>query len=141
MSSSLTSSVLIVIALNVILFNVFSDLYFNNLQRNHAAVFQSVLNPDGEMLGEKYFVLNAAGTIFILGLFAIFLASEKRRALFQWLLFLVGARFLILYFQVIGNLAMTGIGLIISGLVVIGITVIWNKHRKTLAEKAEGWLQ
>lgn len=94
-----------------------------------------------DLIGEKHEVLNAAGTILTLGLFAIYLASEKRRTLFQWLLFLVGARFLVLYFQVIGGLALTGFGLIISGLVVIGITVLWNKYRKTLAEKAEGWLQ
>ena len=93
------------------------------------------------IMDEKSELLNALCTIVILGLFAVFLAGEKRRTLFQWLLFLVGARFLVLYFQVIGSLAMTGFGLIISGLVVIGITMLWNKYRKTLAVTAEGWLK
>ena len=68
-------------------------------------------------------------TIINLSLLAIFLASLKQRKLFQFLLFMVGVRFLILYFQAFGGLAMTGFGLIMSGVLIISMVVYWNKYR------------
>lgn len=76
-------------------------------------------------------------TILILGLFAIFMASLKKRGIFQWLLFLIGIRFLILYFQALGGLARTGLGLIISGVLIIVLAILWNKYRVRLAQWAE----
>ncbi len=83
----------------------------------------------------------AAFTILILGLMSVFLASLKERRLFQWFLFLLGMRFLVLYFQALGGLATTGIGLIISGGMVIGMAVLWNKYRNSVALWAERWVQ
>ena len=81
----------------------------------------------------------ATFTILVLGLISIFLASLKARKLFQWFLFFLGMRFLILYFQALGGLATTGTGLVVSGGIIIGMTMIWNKHKDSLATWAEGW--
>ena len=83
----------------------------------------------------------AAATILVLTLMAIFVASVHARGLFQWLLFLVGVRFLILYFQALGGLALTGLGLIVSGVVIISIAVLWGKYRRAIGIWAERWMQ
>lgn len=76
----------------------------------------------------------------LLGL-AIFFADLKQRRIFNVLLLAVAIRFIVLYFQAFGGLAKTGIGLIISGLLVIGITIAWSKYRNHLAKWAEGILR
>lgn len=70
-------------------------------------------------------VVPASLTIILLGLIALhFVVIEKPR-MFSLLISLIGLRFLIIYFQVFGSLARTGVGLIISGLVIIvGATLI-----------------
>lgn len=93
------------------------------------------------LLEVKLSVVYAAFTIVILGLMAVFLASLKERRLFQWLLLALGARFLVLYFEALGGLATTGAGLIVSGGVVIAMTILWNKYRTALAVWAEGWMR
>ncbi len=84
-------------------------------------------------------VAYAALTILILGFMAIFQASKQGSRLFHLLLFFVGMRFLILYFQALGGLALTGVGLIVSGGIVIGLTVLWHKYRVALSIWAERW--
>jgi len=86
-------------------------------------------------------LIYAVFTITILSLMAIFFASIHQRRLFNLLLLLTGIRFLILYFQALGGLATTGIGLIISGLIIIGMTYYWTKYRSDLANWAERWIQ
>jgi uncharacterized membrane protein len=86
-------------------------------------------------------LIYAVFTILTLSSIAIFVASVEQRRLFNWLLFFVGVRFLILYFQALGGLAMTGFGLIISGLMIIGMVYYWNKYRSSIASWAERWLK
>jgi uncharacterized membrane protein len=93
------------------------------------------------LLEVKTSIAYATFTIAVLGLMAIFLASLKERRLFQWFLFFLGMRFLVLYFQALGGLATTGVGLIISGGLVIAMAVLWNKYRTALAVWAERWVQ
>jgi uncharacterized membrane protein len=80
-------------------------------------------------------------TIINLSLLAIYLASLKQRKLFQLLLFIVGVRFLILYFQAFGGLALTGFGLIMSGILIISMVAYWNKYRVQMATWSEGLLK
>lgn len=80
-------------------------------------------------------------TLLILSLMAVFFASLKRRGLFQFFLILVGLRLLILYFQALGGLALTGIGLVIAGILIIAMGVLWNKYRTRLAIRIERWTQ
>jgi uncharacterized membrane protein len=70
--------------------------------------------------------------ISILLLYALHVGSMGRKTLFNVATFLIGIRFLIVYFEVIGDLAMTGIGLIISGLAIIGVTYGWYRSQEAL---------
>jgi hypothetical protein len=84
-------------------------------------------------------LVHATLTVLTLGATSLFLASIKERRLFQWFLFFLGLRFLVLYFQAFGGLATTGFGLIISGSLFIGMAVLWNKYRNPIAAWAERW--
>lgn len=90
------------------------------------------------ILGVKSHFVYAFFTILILLILSFFLASLKERKLFQLFLSLLGFRFLILYFQAIGGLATTGIGLIFSGGLVIYLSITWNKYKSIIANWAEG---
>jgi uncharacterized membrane protein len=93
------------------------------------------------LFGVKASIAYAIFTILIVGFMTVFLASIKETRLFQWFLFLLGVRFLFLYFQALGGLATTGVGLIISGGLVIAMAVLWNKYRTSLAVWTERWVQ
>ena len=82
-------------------------------------------------------IIYAAFTIVVLGSMAFYVASLKERRWFQWFLSALGVRFLVLYFQAFGGLAMTGFGLILSGAFVIGMATLWNKYRKPIEAWAE----
>ena len=77
-------------------------------------------------------------SIIVVATLAFFFASLKLRVLFQFVLVALGIRFLVLYFQALGGLAATGIGLIISGVIIIAMVLLWNKYRHALATWAEG---
>jgi hypothetical protein len=66
---------------------------------------------------------------------AIFLASTACKQLFTFLLFLVGLRFLVVYFQTLGNLTLTASGIMLSGLIIIGGTLFWQKYRHLIVTK------
>lgn len=83
-------------------------------------------------------VLNSFSTFLLLGLFAVFCATIKRKKMVQICLNLMGLRFLILYFQALGGLAYTGVGLILSGAFIIGMVVLWKKKRKVIEDFVEG---
>ncbi len=83
----------------------------------------------------------SAMTLATLSIAGILVATLHDKRVFQWILGLIALRFLTFYFQAIGGLATTGVGLIVSGGVVIGIGLLWNKYRKTIAAWAEGLAQ
>ena len=93
-------------------------------------VFELPLHTDDSPL------LYASCNILILTLLALFFASEQRQRLFQWLLLLIAIRFFLLYLQAIGSLALTGIGLVLSGLLIIGVVLLWQRHRHRLSQWA-----
>ena len=82
-------------------------------------------------------------TLFLFMLFtlAMFFASHKKRALFQCCLIVLGLRFLVLCFQQLGGLVHTGIGLIVTGLVIMVFASIWYKYNDKIASLAEGWAE
>jgi uncharacterized membrane protein len=65
---------------------------------------------------------------------------RKQKGLFNFWTIAVGLRFLILYFEALRGLAITGLGLIVSGFVIIGTALLWNKYRAWLFKKAEEWI-
>ncbi len=85
-------------------------------------------------------VIAAVLTILTLLALSLFLASYGYRKTFQFILSLVGIRFLVLYFQAFGGLAATGIGLIGSGLLIIFMVYLWVKYKERLTHLAEGAL-
>ncbi|MBN8540794.1 MAG: DUF2157 domain-containing protein [Deltaproteobacteria bacterium] len=78
-------------------------------------------------------------TLATLAIAGVLVATLHDKKVFQWILGLMALRFLIFYFQAIGGLATTGFGLILSGGVVIGIGLLWNKYRTAIATWAEGF--
>jgi len=71
-------------------------------------------------------------TILILFLYAIHAGNSGYHRTFNLITFLIGLRFVVLYFQAMGGLAATGVGLILSGLMIIGIAWFWYSSRDRL---------
>ncbi|TXH72324.1 MAG: hypothetical protein E6Q85_06585 [Thiothrix sp.] len=71
-------------------------------------------------------------TILILFLYAIHAGNSGYHGTFNLITFLIGLRFVVLYFQSMGGLAATGVGLILSGLMIIGIAWFWYSSRDRL---------
>ncbi|MCB1306427.1 MAG: hypothetical protein KDK37_19190, partial [Leptospiraceae bacterium] len=70
--------------------------------------------------------------IFVLLAMASAIVFFDRRFVFDTFLVLAGIRFLIIYFEVFEDLATTGIGLILAGLVIIGGVVLYAKTRSRI---------
>ncbi|HPR36371.1 MAG TPA: DUF2157 domain-containing protein [Spirochaetota bacterium] len=90
---------------------------------------------DPETRVQFYSVLKASGpveTIFALLLISFIFLSLNMEKLFNFMVMLIGVRFLIVYFQVFGSLAYTGVGLIISGLIIIGFVAAWYRYGKKI---------
>lgn len=60
-------------------------------------------------------------------------ATADRKRLFDFAIFIVGARLVGIYFEVIGSLAATGIGLIFSGALILTAVYAWHRFRARLA--------
>jgi uncharacterized membrane protein len=58
-------------------------------------------------------------------------AHHERKRLFDLATLMISIRLIVIYFELFGTLAATGIGLIITGGVIIGIVMAWNKFRRT----------
>ena len=80
-------------------------------------------------------LMGPAFCIAMLLLASFLFSGLNHLRLFNTCLNLIGLRFLIIYFQVFGSLATTGIGLIVSGLIIIGAVIAWYKSHK----KLEAW--
>lgn len=61
-------------------------------------------------------------------------AGMDRKRLFDCAALVIGIRFIVVYFQVFGSLAATGIGLIFSGGVILGIAYAWFRFRGQVAK-------
>jgi uncharacterized membrane protein len=77
---------------------------------------------DLPLLGCSLFILAWAGA-------AALAAGMERRRLFDLAAFVIGVRFVVVYFEVFGSLAATGLGLILSGGVILGISYLWFMFR------------
>ncbi|HPQ96837.1 MAG TPA: DUF2157 domain-containing protein [Thiolinea sp.] len=71
-------------------------------------------------------------TILILFVYATHAGNSGHARTFNVITFMIGLRFVILYFQAMGGLAATGVGLIMSGIMIIGIAWFWHKSRSRL---------
>ena len=130
----LLNKLLLVSALALLLLYYHPDLLFTGLQRynlfgtaDHTTVsFWQADDLRAPLL-----------TLLILFLYAIHSGNIGQQRTFNLVTLLIGLRFLILYFQAMGGLAATGIGLIVSGSLIIGMTWLWYKGRAHLRNWAE----
>jgi uncharacterized membrane protein len=64
--------------------------------------------------------------------------ARERPRLFDLISIVIGVRVLAIYFEVFGSLAATGVGLIVSGLLVLGSAYAWYRWRGRLARALGG---
>ena len=71
-----------------------------------------------------------AAVLFIVvwALLACSAVLAGRSRLYDAITFLIALRFLVIYFEVFGSLAETGVGLVISGAVILGFVWLWLKR-------------
>ncbi len=84
------------------------------------------LPPQSDVVGCFLFLLPWASA-------AAVAAAMERKRLFDLAALVIGIRFIVVYFQVFGSLAVTGVGLIISGSVILGIAYLWYRYRGNVA--------
>ncbi|MFA6032997.1 MAG: DUF2157 domain-containing protein [Myxococcota bacterium] len=94
-------------------------------------VSQSYDHSAFRFIGPAYFIL------MMLMMAALFIIRDRRK-LFNLATFIIGVRFLVVYFQVFGSLAATGAGLIVSGMVITGVSLLWFKKKDVLERWAKG---
>jgi len=99
-----------------------------------------LLSPDLLHRGWLRELCGAVGFIIVWSVAASAAAFASMRRLFELASFVIALRFIVIYFQVFGTLSTTGIGLIISGLVILGIAVLWNQGRRSVTSKLGGKL-
>jgi uncharacterized membrane protein len=84
-----------------------------------------------DILGCALFITTWSGA-------AAIAVAIQRKALFDFAALVIGLRFIIVYFEVFGSLAATGLGLIVSGAVILGTAYAWHRYRgqvvKTIQE-------
>ena len=84
--------------------------------------------------------IGALSTVVLLTLLSFVFIIRDFRKLFNGVTVLVGLRFLLAYFQVFEDLATTGVGLMVSGVMIIGIAVLWFKKREAYERWMETWV-
>lgn len=78
--------------------------------------------------------------LFTMALFAVaatWLVREGSLRLANGLVFLLGMRFLVLFFTAFGGLIDAGIGMILSGIVILGFVWLWSRVQKRLLDWME----
>jgi hypothetical protein len=85
-------------------------------------------------------VLQILGAVAFLSVWTLAAAATARagwRRLFNVCTFVIGARFVVIYFEVFGDMTMTGVGLVVSGGVILGAGLAWARLRA--AFERLGW--
>ncbi|MDR1694211.1 MAG: DUF2157 domain-containing protein [Lactobacillaceae bacterium] len=72
-------------------------------------------------------LVKAASTFSMLALLMAYAHKNNAAKLFNFAGALAAVRIFIIYLQVFGSLLTTGVGLIISGLILLGIIIVWHK--------------
>lgn len=82
--------------------------------------------------------LGAAAFIAVWTAAAAAAATASMKRMFEIASFVIAIRFIVIYFEVFRSLSTTGIGLIISGAVIIGVAILWNRGCRTVTSKFGG---
>ncbi len=83
-------------------------------------------------------VLGAAAFIAVWTAAAAAAATASMKRMFEIASFVIAMRLIVISFEVFGSLATTGIGLTISGAVIIGVAILWNRGCRTVTSKFGG---
>jgi uncharacterized membrane protein len=83
-------------------------------------------------------LLGATGFFATWILVAAAAAHLRRKRWFDLASLVIAVRVVVVYFEVFGSLAMTGLGLIFSGTVVLGIAFAWHKFRGRVRQQLGG---
>jgi uncharacterized membrane protein len=89
--------------------------------------------PSSDLLGMGFFLIE-----FTMAAIAAALLNSKR--FFDLATFCISVRFVVAYFEVFGDLTTTGLGLIVSGLVILLVLYTWQKMRTRLIQVFGGQL-
>lgn len=81
--------------------------------------------PHSDIVGALWFLLIWSLAAAIAGLLDL-------KRLFDLSSVVIALRFVVIYFEVFGSLAATGLGLIVSGGVIIGVALVWHRMRARL---------
>ena len=92
----------------------------------------TALYHEGDVYRSGNELYGALYSITMLILLSVLFIIRNNRKLFNAATLLAGLRFLVVYFQVFHDLAATGFGLIFSGMVIIGVALLWFKQRDRL---------
>lgn len=80
-------------------------------------------------------LLGAVGFFCTWGFAAAAAAYSQRRRWFDLASFVIAVRVVFVYFEVFGSLAVTGLGLIASGVVTLGTAFIWHRFRDKVRQQ------
>lgn len=83
-------------------------------------------------------IFGCLGFIFWWSLVAALAALVGKARLFDLATLAITVRLIVVYFEVFGSLAATGIGLIISGLVILGLAFSWHYYRRQIMQTLGG---
>lgn len=103
------------------------------------AVFSTLpllVGDDSESTAVKIF--GAAGFFVTWVLAAAAAAYSHHKRWFDLASLVIAVRVVIVYFEVFGSLAMTGLGLIFSGIVILGIAFAWHRFRERVRQQLGG---
>lgn len=96
------------------------------------------LAPDADYDDTGVKALAALGFFTVWGLVAAYSAVAKQRRWFDLASLVLAVRVIVVYFEVFGSLAMTGAGLIVSGLVILGTAFTWHRFRSRVRAQLGG---
>jgi uncharacterized membrane protein len=91
---------------------------------------------DEDSVGIK--VVGALGFFCTWALVAALAAYSQRKRWFDVASLVIALRIVVVYFEVFGSLAMTGLGLIFSGVVILGIAFAWHRFRERVRQQLGG---
>jgi len=86
---------------------------------------------------QRMFV-GALGFIVVWSIAAASAALAERKGLYDVASFVIACRFIVAYFQVFGSLTTTGVGLVISGAVILAIGAFWDRLRRKVIQRTRG---
>jgi uncharacterized membrane protein len=96
------------------------------------------LAPDADYEHTGIKALAALGFFTVWGLVAAYSAVTKQRRWFDLASLVLAVRVIVVYFEVFGSLAMTGAGLILSGLVILTTAFAWHRFRSRVRAQLGG---